>query len=43
VQRLRDIVSAKEPGDSVKLDVRRNGKRIVVTVKLGRQPSSPRG
>jgi serine protease Do len=43
VQLLRDIVSAKEPGDSVKLDVRRNGKRIVVTVKLGRQPSSPRG
>ncbi len=43
VQRLRDIVSAKEPGDSVKLDVRRNGERFVVKVKLGRQPSSPRG
>ncbi len=43
VERLRDIVSGKDPGDSVKLDVRRSGGRIVVTVELGRQPSSPRG
>ncbi len=43
---LRDLISAKQPGDSVTLRVYRstssNGwKQMTVHVKLGRQPSSP--
>ena len=42
VDRLRSIVSAKKPGDSVKLEVYRDTKQISMKVKLGRQPTSPR-
>jgi len=45
---LRDLISAKKPGDGVTLRVYRatskNGwKQMTVHVKLGRQPSSPSG
>jgi len=41
IERLRDLVSAKKPGDSVKLDIYRNTTKLTVQVKLGRQPATP--
>jgi len=41
IERLRDLVSAKKPGDSVRLDVYRDTKKLSLKVKLGRQPASP--
>jgi S1-C subfamily serine protease len=43
IESLRDIVSAKKPGDTVRLELYRGSERKTVTVELGRQPSSPRG
>ena len=40
--RLRGVVASKKPGDSVQLELYRNATRMNVTVKLGRQPISPR-
>jgi S1-C subfamily serine protease len=40
---LRSIVAAKEPGESVELQVHRDSKVMDVTVKLGRQPETPVG
>ena len=42
-QELRDAISAKKPGDKVKLTVIRDGKRTSVTVTLGRRPPTPQG
>jgi S1-C subfamily serine protease len=42
VERLRDIVAAKQPGDRVTLEIYRGTKKLTVDVKLGRQPSSLR-
>jgi S1-C subfamily serine protease len=39
VDRLRDIIGEKKPGDSVKLGIYRGTKHLTVSVKLGRQPS----
>jgi S1-C subfamily serine protease len=39
--RLRDIVSAKKPGDTVELEIYRGTKQMSVNVELGRQPISP--
>ena len=36
-ERLRDVVAARKPGDSVRLLVMRGGKRLALVVKLGRQ------
>jgi S1-C subfamily serine protease len=41
IERLRDLVSAKKPGDSVTLDIDRNTTKLTVKVKLGRQPAAP--
>jgi S1-C subfamily serine protease len=41
LDQLRDAIAGMKPGDQVKLDVYRGDKRRTVTVKLGRQPSSP--
>jgi S1-C subfamily serine protease len=41
IERLRDLVSAKKPGDSVHLDMYRDTKQVSVDVKLGRQPAVP--
>jgi len=43
VEALREVVSAKEPGDAIRLDLYRGTTRHTVHVKLGRQPTSPRG
>jgi S1-C subfamily serine protease len=39
--RLRDVISAKRPGDTVELDIYRGEREMTLRVKLGRQPSSP--
>jgi S1-C subfamily serine protease len=41
VDRLRDIIGEKKPGDTVKLGIYRGTKKMTVSVKLGRQPAGP--
>jgi len=43
LDRLRDVVASKKPGDKLRLVVYRNGKRTIVSVKLGRQPTARSG
>jgi S1-C subfamily serine protease len=43
IDQLRDLVSTKQPGDSVALRIFRGNKKQTLHVKLGRQPSSPPG
>jgi S1-C subfamily serine protease len=43
LDRLRNVVATKKPGDKLHLVVYRNGKRTTVTVKLGRQPTVTSG
>ena len=40
-ERLRELVSEKEPGDRLKLEVYRGQERETVEIKLGRQPPAP--
>jgi S1-C subfamily serine protease len=40
-ERLRELVSEKEPGDRLKLEIYRGQERETVEIKLGRQPPSP--
>lgn len=40
---LREIVLAKQPGDSLSLRINRDGKAMTLNVKLGRQPTTPTG
>jgi S1-C subfamily serine protease len=42
VAQLREIVGSRKPGDSVELELYRGNKIMNVSVKLGRQPASPR-
>jgi S1-C subfamily serine protease len=37
-EQLRDAIARKRPGDTIKLDVVRNGSKTSVTVKLGQAP-----
>ena len=39
---MREIVGSRKPGDSVELELYRGNKITNVSVKLGRQPASPR-
>jgi S1-C subfamily serine protease len=41
--KLRDLVAAMKPGDSVRLVVYRHGKKKAINVKLGRQPGTQSG
>jgi S1-C subfamily serine protease len=41
--RLRDLIAAKQPGDTIKLDIYHGDSKLTVEVKLGRQPPSPSG
>src|SRR5207245_1485022 len=41
LEALRDLVAAKKPGDTLRLTVYRNAKKLTISVKLGRQPSTP--
>jgi len=40
-EQLRDLIAAKQPGQSLSLVVYRGTKKLTLGVKLGRQPSSP--
>jgi S1-C subfamily serine protease len=40
---LRELIEAKNPGDPLELEIRRDGETRTVTVKLGRRPTSPQG
>jgi S1-C subfamily serine protease len=40
-ERLRELVSEKEPGDRLKLEIYRGQERENVEIKLGRQPPAP--
>jgi S1-C subfamily serine protease len=40
-ERLREVVSEKEPGDRLKLEIYRGQERESVEIKLGRQPPAP--
>jgi S1-C subfamily serine protease len=42
IEALRDVVATKQPGDSIKLRILRDSKHRTLTIKLGRQPTSPR-
>jgi S1-C subfamily serine protease len=42
VERLRSRVADRKPGDSLRLGIVRGDKTMTTTVKLGRQPLSPR-
>jgi S1-C subfamily serine protease len=41
INQLRDLIAAKDPGQSLSLVVYRGTKKLTLNVKLGRQPSSP--
>jgi S1-C subfamily serine protease len=41
--RLRDLVAAKKPGDTLRLTIYRKGKRMTLNVELGRQPGAATG
>jgi S1-C subfamily serine protease len=47
LDRLRELVSAKKPGDTMTVTIFRSGlgvwKKMTLRIKLGRQPSSPSG
>jgi S1-C subfamily serine protease len=43
LSKLRDLIAAKKPGDTIRLVVIRQGKRKTLDVKLGRQPTAPAG
>jgi S1-C subfamily serine protease len=43
LDKLRDIVAAKKPGDKLELRVYRGSKQTSIEVRLGRQPTSPSG
>ena len=40
---LRDVISRKKPGDKLVLTLYRDTKELTMTVRLGRQPTSPQG
>jgi S1-C subfamily serine protease len=41
LDQLRDVISGKQPGNSVALEIYRGDKRMTLNVKLGRLPSTP--
>lgn len=43
LSRLRQLIAAKKPGDGISLELYRDSKKLILTVTLGRQPSSPPG
>ena len=40
LDQLRDVISNKQPGDTLKLEIWRGDQKMTLGVKLGRQPSS---
>jgi S1-C subfamily serine protease len=43
LEELRDAISARKPGDKIKLVIYRDAAKTSVTVTLGRRPASPQG
>ena len=43
LDRLRDVIAAKKPGETIELEIYRGDSTRIVEVKLGRQPPSPSG
>ncbi len=43
LDRLRDVIAAKRPGDTLSLQIYRGNSKLTINAKLGRQPSSPQG
>jgi S1-C subfamily serine protease len=41
LERLRDVIAAKKPGDTIQLEIYRGMKHMTLDVELGRQPTSP--
>jgi S1-C subfamily serine protease len=41
LDQLRDVISGKQPGNTVGLEIYRGDNRMTLNVKLGRQPSTP--
>ena len=40
LERLRDVVAAKKPGDTIELEIYRGTKKMTIDIELGRQPIS---
>ena len=43
LDRLRDVIAAKRPGDTLSLQIFRGDSKLTISAKLGRQPSTPQG
>jgi S1-C subfamily serine protease len=43
LEELRDAISARKPGDKIKIVIYRDAAKTSVTVTLGRRPASPQG
>jgi putative serine protease PepD len=41
IDQLRDLIAAKNPGQSISLEVYRGTEKLTLNVKLGRQPTAP--
>ena len=43
MEQVRDAVTGKEPGDTVTIEINRDGETMTLTATLGRQPATPNG
>jgi S1-C subfamily serine protease len=43
IDELRELIEQKNPGDELRLEIRRDGETRTMNVKLGRRPTSPQG
>ena len=43
LEELREIVLSHDPGDTIRLEVNRDGEQLTIEVELGRQPATPTG
>lgn len=43
LERLRDLIARKEPGDKIELEIYRGDERMTIDVELGRQPAPSQG
>jgi S1-C subfamily serine protease len=43
LEQLRDEILSHKPGDTIELEVNRDGTPLTITVELGRQPTTPTG
>jgi S1-C subfamily serine protease len=41
LERLRDVIAGKKPGDGLALELYRGTKKLTIHTELGRQPTSP--